>query len=59
MSEPMGVRVELWMLAADGTGIWLVSGGDAWRTARIDADSFVQTEVSCWRPSTCPASCCR
>ena len=45
MSEPMGVRIELWPVAADGAGIWLVSGGDAWRSARIDADSFVQSEV--------------
>lgn len=45
MSDHMGVSVELWPLAADGTGIWLVSGGDAWRSDRIMADSFIQTEV--------------
>ena len=45
MSEHMGVRVELWLLAGDGTGIWLTSGGDAWRSARIDADQFIQSEV--------------
>ncbi len=45
MSDHMGVHIELWTLAADDAGIWLVSGGDAWRSARIDADSFVQSEV--------------
>jgi hypothetical protein len=31
MAENMGVRVEIWPIAADETGIWLVSGQDAWR----------------------------
>lgn len=45
MSEHMGVRVELWVVSADAGGIWLVSGGDALMTARIDADSFIQSEM--------------
>jgi hypothetical protein len=31
MSEPMQVWVEVWPIAADQAGIWLVSGADAWR----------------------------
>jgi hypothetical protein len=31
MSEPMAVRLEIWPVSADTTGIWLVSGDDAWR----------------------------
>jgi hypothetical protein len=31
MAEPMGVRVEVWPLVATSTGVWLVSGDDAWR----------------------------
>lgn len=31
MSEPMTVHVEVWPIAADDLGLWLVSGGDAWR----------------------------
>jgi hypothetical protein len=33
MTEPMSVRIEVWPLAADDAGIWLISGGDAWRPA--------------------------
>ena len=29
MGEPMAARVEIWPLAADENGIWLLSGGDA------------------------------
>ena len=38
MSDHAGVRLELWVLAADKTGIWLISGDDAWRTDRVSAD---------------------
>ena len=31
MSEPMQIWVEVWPVAADSAGIWLVSGSDAWR----------------------------
>jgi hypothetical protein len=40
MAEPMTVRVEIWPVAADDAGIWLVSGDDAWRAALpVMADS--------------------
>jgi hypothetical protein len=41
----MGVRVELWVLAADGISISLVSGRAPLLTARIDADQFIQSEM--------------
>jgi hypothetical protein len=45
MGEPMAARVEVWPLAADDNGIWLLSGGDAWRTGAIPADSEPFFEV--------------
>ncbi len=45
MFEPMNVTVEVWPVAADETGLWLVSGGDAWRYGAIMADSDVHYEV--------------
>ena len=45
MGEPMAARVEVWPLAADDNGIWLLSGGDAWRTGPIPADSEPLFEV--------------
>ena len=45
MGEPMAVRVEIWPLAADENGIWLLSGGNAWRTGPIPADSEPLFEV--------------
>jgi hypothetical protein len=45
MGEPMAARVELWPLAADENGIWLLSGGDAWRSGPIPADSDPLFEV--------------
>jgi hypothetical protein len=45
MGEPMTARVEIWPLAADENGIWLLSGGDAWRTGPIPADSEPLFEV--------------
>ena len=45
MLEPMTVRVEVWPVTADETGLWLVSGDDAWRTGAIMADSDVHFEV--------------
>lgn len=45
MLEPMTVRVEVWPLAADEVGIWLLSGSDAWRSPAIMADSEPHTEV--------------
>ena len=43
--EPMNVTVEVWPAAADETGLWLVSGGDAWRFGPVAADSDVHYEV--------------
>jgi hypothetical protein len=46
MSEPMTVRVEVWPLAADPAGIWLVSGDDAWRDRLpVMADSEPHADV--------------
>jgi hypothetical protein len=45
MGEPMAAHVEVWPLAADRTGIWLLSGGDAWRAGPIPADSDPLFEV--------------
>ena len=45
MGEPMAAWVEVWPLAADETGIWLLSGGDAWRTGPVPADSDPLFEV--------------
>jgi hypothetical protein len=38
MSEHMGVRLEVWPVAADRTGIWLLAD-DAWRSGRLNADT--------------------
>ncbi len=46
MSEPMQVWVEVWPVAADPVGIWLVSGGDAWKPGLpVMADSTPHWEV--------------
>ena len=45
MPELMTVTVEVWPLAADEAGIWLVSGGDAWRFGPVEAASDVHYEV--------------
>jgi hypothetical protein len=45
MTEHMGALVEVWPLAADSAGIWLLSGDDAWRSGRIDADGSPQSEL--------------
>lgn len=43
--ESMHAVVEVWPIAADEHGIWLVSGGDAWRSPAIGADSEPHWEV--------------
>lgn len=43
--ETMSVIVEVWPLAADEHGIWLVSGSDAWRSSAIYSDSEPHFEV--------------
>lgn len=45
MAENMTVVAEIWPLAADEHGIWLISGGDAWRSYAIAADSEPHFEV--------------
>lgn len=43
--ENMNVICEVWPVSADEHGIWLVSGGDAWRSPAIPADSEPHFEV--------------
>jgi hypothetical protein len=43
--EKMTVVVEVWPVAADEHGIWLLSGSDAWRSPAIPADSEPHFEV--------------
>ena len=45
MLEPMTITVEAWPVAADVTGLWLISGDDAWRYGAVMADSDVHFEV--------------
>jgi hypothetical protein len=46
MAESMAVRVEVWPVAADEAGIWLVSGDDAWRDPLpVMADSEPHAEA--------------
>ncbi len=43
--EHMGVVPEVWPVAADELGIWLLSGGEAWRGGRVPADSEPHWDV--------------
>ncbi len=45
MANDMPVRVEVWPLAADDLGIWLISGGDAWRSGNIPSDTEPHAEA--------------
>ena len=45
MLEKMGITVEVWPVAADEAGIWLLSGGDAWRHGPVWGDGDVHDEV--------------
>jgi len=45
MANPMPVRVELWPLAADDIGIWLISGDDAWRSGPVASDTEPHAEA--------------
>jgi hypothetical protein len=45
MGELMTVTVEVWPLAADEAGIWLLSDGDAWRFGPVEAASDVHYEA--------------
>jgi hypothetical protein len=44
-AEHMGLVVEVWPVAADPAGIWMLSGSDAWRSDRVPADSEPHFEV--------------
>lgn len=45
MAEPMSVHVEVWPVAADEVGLWLLSGEDAWRSGPVMADDEPHSEV--------------
>jgi hypothetical protein len=46
MANDMPVMVEVWPLAADEAGIWLVSGGEAWCTnTPVQSDSDPHGDV--------------
>lgn len=45
MTENMNVIVEVWPVTADEIGIWLLSGGDGWRSAPVPSDSEPHFEV--------------
>lgn len=45
MAENMAVIPEVWPVAADRLGIWLISGGGAWRTAPVASDSEPHFEL--------------
>ncbi len=45
MGEPMTVYVEVWPVAADEVGLWLLSGEDAWWSGPVRADDEPHSEV--------------
>lgn len=45
MLEKMGIIVEVWPVAADDAGIWLLSGNDALRWGPVEADGDVHYEA--------------
>lgn len=45
MLEPMTVWAEVWPVAADEAGLWLLSGGEPWRAGPVMADSSEHFEV--------------
>ena len=45
MLEPMTVCVEVWPVAADEVGLWLLSGGAPWEEGPVMADSSEHFEV--------------
>lgn len=45
MLEPMTVWVEVWPVAADEIGLWLLSGGEPWTAGPVMADSSEHFEV--------------
>lgn len=45
MFEPMNVKVEVWPVAADESGLWLVSGDEPWASSPVLSDGDVHYEV--------------
>ncbi|MBN6057208.1 hypothetical protein JYK22_35115, partial [Nonomuraea sp. RK-328] len=45
VSDPTEVIVEVWPVAADDVGLWLISGADAWRSEAIRQDSDPHSAV--------------
>jgi hypothetical protein len=45
MAEPMTVWAEVWPVAADDIGLWLLGGDDWWREGPIMADSSEHFEI--------------
>jgi ABC-type nitrate/sulfonate/bicarbonate transport system substrate-binding protein len=43
--EPMNITVEVWPVAADEAGLWLLSGDDSWRYGPVASDGDVHFEV--------------
>lgn len=41
----MSIHVEVWPVAADEVGLWLLSGDDAWRSGPVMADDEPHSEV--------------
>jgi hypothetical protein len=54
MAEPISVHVEVWPVAADEVGVWLLSGEDAWRSGPVMADDEPHSEVDTRSTSTTP-----
>ena len=45
MGEPMRVVAEVWPVAADEAGLWLLSGAGSWQHGCVPADGDVHFEV--------------
>jgi hypothetical protein len=43
--EPMNITAEVWPVAADEAGLWLLSGDDSWRYGPVTSDGDVHFEV--------------
>lgn len=57
MGEPMTVVAEVWPVAADETGLWLLSGGDALRAGHVvpaDGDVDHEIQMLLWRIGITP-----
>jgi hypothetical protein len=45
MANDMAIIPEVWPVAADRVGLWLISGDDAWRTDAVASDSEPHFEL--------------